>query len=59
MMAKWWKKFWCKLSGGMATTASRGGGMKKLLNAIIRILFGRWIPRFSDNMLQKTAEGDA
>lgn len=27
--------------------------MKALLNAIIRILFGRSIPKFSDNMLRK------
>ena len=32
--------------------------MKDMINAIIHIMFGRWIPRFSDNILQKKAEGD-
>lgn len=30
--------------------------MKAFLNALIRILFGKRIPRFSDNMLKKIAE---
>ena len=30
--------------------------MKALLNAIIRILFGRSIPKFSNNMLRKTLD---
>lgn len=38
---------------GRAGAAGGGAVVKALLNAIIRILFGRRIPKFSDNMLRK------